>query len=167
MKFALLTQLKYYDVHSTPQRWISCYLSNKEHIVSWSQIQSTSLNLNIDGWLQGSILGPLNWKDHISMISPKKSKLCGIILYIEFVLLYISNLKNEFTTVSFNHILDLVCEFFNRLHMKIVCGAQKRSVCALFSITQQPQSRYIFLHQKFSLRVKISYSIRHLVVLSN
>ena len=54
----LLTKIKRYGVDSTPLRWISSYLSNREHFVSWNQIQSTSLNLNI-GVPQGSILGPL------------------------------------------------------------------------------------------------------------
>ena len=43
----LLTKIKRYDVHSTPLRWMRSYLSNREHFVSWNQIQSTSLNLNI------------------------------------------------------------------------------------------------------------------------
>ena len=54
----LLTKIKQYGVHSTPLRWIRSYLSNKEHFVSWNQIQSTSINLNI-GVPHGSILGPL------------------------------------------------------------------------------------------------------------
>ena len=54
----LLTKIKRYGVHSTPLRWIRSYRSNREHFVSWNQIQSTSLNLNI-GVPKGSILGPL------------------------------------------------------------------------------------------------------------
>ena len=56
----LLTKIKRYGVHSTPLRWISSYLSNSEHFVSWNQIHSTSLNLNI-GVPQGSILGPCSF----------------------------------------------------------------------------------------------------------
>ena len=43
----LLTKINRYAVHTTPLRWIRSYLSNREHFVSWNQIPSTSLNLNI------------------------------------------------------------------------------------------------------------------------
>ena len=42
----LLTKIKRYGVNSTPLRLIRSYLSNREHFVSWNQIQSTSLNYN-------------------------------------------------------------------------------------------------------------------------
>ena len=41
----LSTKIKRYGVHSPPRQWINSYLSNREHFVSWNQIQSTSLNL--------------------------------------------------------------------------------------------------------------------------
>ena len=40
----LLTKIKQYGVHSTPLRWISSYIANREHYVFWNQIQPTSLN---------------------------------------------------------------------------------------------------------------------------
>ena len=43
----LLTKIKRHGVHSTPLRWIGSYRSSREHYVSWNQIKSTSLNLNI------------------------------------------------------------------------------------------------------------------------
>lgn len=49
-------KLKRYGVHSTPLQWISSYILNVEHLFSWSQVQSASLNLN--SVPQGSLLGP-------------------------------------------------------------------------------------------------------------
>ena len=91
----------------------------------------------------------LNWKDHISMISQKKSKSCGIIyrirntldikskrlIYYSLIHPYLTNCVNVWSSTY-------------RTNLKMLCTSQRRSVRALFATVQQPHSRDIFLNQK-------------------
>ena len=67
----------------------SSYLSNREHFVSWNQIQSTSLNLNA-GVPQGSILGPLpfliNMNDSVNL-----SNVLSFVLFADDTTVYVRN----------------------------------------------------------------------------
>ena len=85
----LLTKIKRYDVHSTPLRWISSYLSNREHFVSWNQIHSTSLNLNI-GIPQKSILSPLLFLIHINDIV-NSSNVLSFVHFADDTTVYVRN----------------------------------------------------------------------------
>ena len=91
----------------------------------------------------------LNWKDHISMISQKISKSCGIIYRIHNTLdikskrLIYYSLIHPYLTYCVN-----IWSSTYRTNLKMLCTAQKRSVCALFATTQQLQLRDIFLNQK-------------------
>ena len=96
----------------------------------------------------------LNWKDHISMVSHKISKSCGIISRIRNTL-YIKSkkliyyLNDPYLTYCIN-----VRSSTYQTNLKTLCTAQKRSVgpkrghqCP-FATVQQPQSRDIFINQK-------------------
>ena len=85
----LLTKIKRYGVHSTPLQWIRSYLSNREHFVSWNQIQSTSSILNI-GVIQGSILGPLLFLIHINDIV-NSSNVLPFVLFTDDTTVYVLN----------------------------------------------------------------------------
>ena len=91
----------------------------------------------------------LNWKDHISMITQKMSKSCGIIYRIRNTLdikskrLIYYSLIHPYLTYCVN-----VWSSTYRTNLKMVCTAQKRSVRALFATAQQPHSRDIFLNQR-------------------
>ena len=80
------TKIKRYGVHSTPLRWISSYLSNREHVVSWNQIHSTSLNLNIRV-PQGSILAPLLFLSYINDIVNSSN----VLLFADDTTAYVQN----------------------------------------------------------------------------
>ena len=54
----LLSKFKGYGIYETALQWINSYLSDHEHFVSWNQIHSPLLDLNI-GVRQGSNLGAL------------------------------------------------------------------------------------------------------------
>ena len=91
----------------------------------------------------------LNSKDHISRISQKISKSCGIIYRIRNTLdikskrlIYIS-IIHPYLTYCVN-----VWSSTYRTNLKVFCTAQKRSVRALFATAQQPHSRDIFLNPK-------------------
>ena len=90
----------------------------------------------------------LNWKDHISMVSHKISKSCGIISHIRNTLdikykKIIYSLKHPYLTYCIN-----VWSSTYRNNLKTRCAAQKRSVRTLFATAQQPHSKDIFINQK-------------------
>ena len=91
----------------------------------------------------------LNWKDHISMISQKISKSCGIIYRIRNTLdikskrLIYYSLIHPYLTYCVN-----VWSTTYLTNLKMLCTAQKRSVHALFGTAQQLHSKDIFLNQK-------------------
>ena len=99
----------------------------------------------------------LNWKYHISMVSHKISKSCGIISRIRNTLDIKS--KNRFIIVSYTHILLTVSinvwSSTYQTHLKTQCTAQKRSVRTLFATAQQPHSRYILINQIILLLDKL------------
>ena len=68
-------------------QWIRCYLSNREHFVSWNQIQSTSSILNI-GVIQGSILGPLLFLIYINDIV-NSSNVLPFVLFADDTTVYV------------------------------------------------------------------------------
>ena len=91
----------------------------------------------------------LNWKDHISMISQKISKSCGIIyrirntfeikssrlIYYRLIYPYLTYCINVFSSTY-------------RTNLKKLWTVQKRSVLALFATAQQPHSMDTLLSQK-------------------
>ena len=91
----------------------------------------------------------LNWKDHISMVSHKISKSCGIISRIRNTLdikskkLIYYSLINPYLTYRINARSSTY-----RTNLKTPCTAQKRSVRTQFATAQQPNSRDIFTNQK-------------------
>ena len=91
----------------------------------------------------------LNWKDHISMISEKNSKSCGITYRIRNTLdikskrLIYYSLIHPYLTYCVN-----VWSSTYRSNLKMLCTAQKRSVRVLFATAQKPHSRDIFLNKK-------------------
>ena len=94
----------------------------------------------------------LNWKDHISMVTHKISKSCGIISLIQNTLdikskkiIYYS-IIHPYLTYCIN-----VWSSTSQTNLKIPCTAQKRSVRTLFATAQQPHSRDISSIKKFCL----------------
>ena len=91
----------------------------------------------------------LNWKDHISMVSHKISKSCGIIsrfrntLDIKFKKLLYYIVIHPYLTYCINFWSSTY-----RTNLKTLCTAQMRSVRTLFATAQQPHSRDIFINQK-------------------
>ena len=95
----------------------------------------------------------LNWKHHISMISHKIFKSCGIISCIRNTLDIKSKksiyycLKNPYLTYCIN-----VWSYTYRTNLKTLCTAKKWRQCivlrTLFATAQHPHSRDIFINQK-------------------
>ena len=91
----------------------------------------------------------LNWKDHISMVSHKIYKSCGIIsrirntLDIKSKIFIYYSLIHPYLTYCIN-----VWSSTYRTNFKTLCTAQKRSVRTLFATAQQPHSRDIFINEK-------------------
>ena len=98
----------------------------------------------------GVIVGQyLNWKYHISMVSHKISKSCGIISRIRNTLdikakkMICYSLIHPYLTYCIN-----VWSSTYLTNFKTLCTAQKRSVRTLFATAQQPYSRDIFINKK-------------------
>ena len=116
----------------------------------------------------------LNWKDHISMISQKISKLCGIIyricntLDIKSKRLIYYSLIHPYLTFCMN-----VWSSTYRTNLKMLCTAQKRSVRALFATPNQKfivvaTSRMIGIHRSFvDLRRRPSSAFQSFPIISN
>ena len=113
----LLTILKRYSVHSTPLRWISSYLSQREHFVSWNQIQSTSWNLNT-GVLQGSILGSFSFWSTSMILS---TRVLSCLLYF-----LPTTQRNMFKMNLYRHIADRAIENFNTESLPTYCRQSNR-----------------------------------------
>ena len=91
----------------------------------------------------------LNWKDHISIISQKISKSCGIICRIRNTLDIKSKRLIYYSLIHpyLTHCMNVwSCTY--PTNFKMLCAAQPRSVRALFATAQQPHSRDILLNQK-------------------
>ena len=91
----------------------------------------------------------LNWKDHISMITQKIFKSCGIIYRIRNTLDIISKTQIYYCLIHpyLTYCVNVWTSTY-RTNLKIFYTAQKRSVRALFAPSQRPHSRDIFLNQK-------------------
>ena len=87
-------------------------------------------------------------EDHISIVSHKISKSCGIISRIRNTLdnskkiIYYSLIHPYLT-----YCIDVWSSTY-RNNFKTLCTAQKRSLSMLFTTAQQPHSRDIFINQK-------------------
>ena len=123
----LLAKIKRYGVHSAPLRWICSYISNKEHIVSWNQIQSTLLNLN-KGVPQGSILGPLLFLIYINDIV-NSSNVLSFVLFADDTTVYVQNDSIDSAIEILNTELDKVALWFDS--NKLTINVHKRQMIML------------------------------------
>ena len=91
----------------------------------------------------------LNWKYHISMVSHKFFKSCGIISLIRNTLDIKSKKLIYYSLIHpyLTYCIDVWSSTY-RTNLKTLCTAQKRSVRTLFATVQQPHSRVIFINQK-------------------
>ena len=90
----------------------------------------------------------LNWKDHISMVSNKISKPCGLISHIRNTL-DIKSKKLIYYSVIHPYLTYCINVWSStyQTNLKTLCTSQKRT---LFATVQQPHSRDIFINQKNS-----------------
>ena len=92
----------------------------------------------------------LDWKDHITMMSEKKSKFCGIIYRIRNnfsikykKLIYYSPIHPYLTCC-----INIVWSSTYQTNLESFSTVQKISVSSLVATAQQPHSRTIFTAQK-------------------
>ena len=90
----------------------------------------------------------LDWKDHITMMSKKKSKFCGIIYRLR------NNFNIKYTKLIYHSPIHpyLTSILYGLQHikptLKVLVPFKKISVSSLVATAQQPHSRNIFTAQK-------------------
>ena len=107
----LLSKLKRYIIHEIPLQWINSYLSDSEHFVSWNQIHSPLLNLNI-GVPQGSLLGPLLFLIYINDIV-NSSNILSFVRFADDTTVYLQHDSIDGAIQILNSELAKVTESFD------------------------------------------------------